>query len=244
VTQLHTIVARQRGVATRVRDELTRLYHRAQHAESFLGRTRRFESDKEDVPSEAPETNVPPMTAERLIERVSKLLTESWDLAATRDRSNMDARADIVVGEDTLVSNVPVTTLMALEKQLVDLRTVFAAMPARDPAFEWVRAEGTTYFKTAPQEKVRPRKIVEGVVLYPHTERHPAQVKEASRDEIVGKTITVTFSGAMSLQEKESLIDRINELVDAVKEARTVANQVEVTDFRVAGPLLRHIFAR
>jgi hypothetical protein len=244
VTQLHAIVARQRGVATRAKDELTRLYRLAQHPPTFLGGTRRFDSDKEDVPSEAPETTIPPMTAERLIDRVIKLLTEAWDLAATRDRSNMDARADIVVDGETLVVDVPVTTLMALEKWLVDLRTVFTSTPVRDPAFQWTRAEGATYFQTAPQEKLRTRKITEGVVLYPHTDRHPAQVKEANRDETVGKIVTVQFSGAMSLEEKEKLVDRINALIDAVKTARTVANETEVTDFRLGAKLLGYIFAR
>lgn len=246
MTQLHTIVARQRGVATRTRDELTALYRKVQHPPTFMGDTHHFESirDEDDVPSEPAETTLPPMTAARILQRVEKLLTEAWDIAATRDRSNMDAKADIVVGSQTLVEDVPLTTLLSLEKQLVDMRTVFSAMPVRDPSKPWVFDADQGFARTPETRKPRTRKITKGAVLFEGSERHPPQVHAYSHDEITGYNVKVEFSGAITAQDKEGLIDRINTLIDAVKAARTVANQSEVTDFKPAANLLEYIFAR
>lgn len=245
MTQLHTIVARQRGVAARTREELARLYGLAQHPPTFLGGTKEFVSkNDEDVPNEPPETTLPSMTAQQLFRRVEKLLTESWDVMSTRDRSNMDASADIVVGGETLAENVPLSTLLSLEKQLADLRTVFTGMPVLDPAKPWTFDEAQGFAKTPETRKARTRKIVKGAVLHEGTEKHAPQVQAYHDDEIIGHTVTVEFSGAISPQDKEDLIDRTNALIDAVKAARTVANQTEVTDFRPANRLLGYIFTR
>jgi hypothetical protein len=245
MTQLHTIVARQRGVAARTRDELSQLYRQAQHAPTFMGGTKEFVSkNDEDVPNEPPETALPSMTAQQLFRRVEKLLTEAWDAMSTRDRSNMDASADIVVDGETLAQDVPLTTLLSLEKQLADLRAVFGGMPVLDPSKPWAYDEAQGFAKTPETRKPRTRKVVKGAVLHEGTEKHAPQVQAYNHDEVIGHTVTVEFSGAISPQDKENLLDRTNRLIDAVKAARTVANQTEVTDFRPANRLLGYIFAR
>lgn len=245
MTQLHTVVARERGVQTRAREELTRWYHMVQHAGTFMGSTREFVSkNDDDVPSEPAETVLPPMTAAKAFRRIEKLLTESWDATATRDRSNMVAKADIVVGGTIVAEDVPLPFLLALEKQLTHMRTVFNSMPVLDPSKSWAFDRDQGFSKAPETRKPRTRKVVKGAVLHEGNERHPAQVQAYNTDEVIGHTATVEFSGAIAAEDRENLIDRINTLIDATKAARTVANQSEVIDFKPATDLLAYIFVR
>lgn len=243
MTQLHTIVSRQAAVASRAKDELTELYRLVGHGPMFTGSTREMRSSVEDIPSEPTEVTLPPLTAQKVFQRIQKALSESWDLMATRDRSNQDARADIVVDGTRLAEGVPVSTLLSLEKQLTNLRTVIKSMPVRDPSQDWRLDEDHGFHRTPEKRKAKTRKTIHPVVLYPHTDKHPAQVREVPADDVVGQYVTIEFSGALSIRDRESLVDRVNNLLDAVKTARTEANTTVVTDVRLASELLGYVFA-
>lgn len=242
--QLHAIVARQRSVAERTKRELTGIYHAVQHAPTFTGGVRELVPLREDdVPPEPPEMTLPPTTAHKMFQRIEKLLTEAWDAMATRDRSNMDATGDIVV-DGVRVEGVPISTLLSLEKHLADLRTVVNSMPVRDPSKVWTPDEDQGFHRAPEMRKVKTRKTVQPVVLSPATDRHPAQVQALPGDEPVGFYLTTEFSGAFSSQDKESIVDRLNKMVDAVRTARAEANRAEVTEMRLGAELLGYIFAR
>jgi hypothetical protein len=244
VTELHTVIAKCSTVAERTRKELTEVHRSAQHAPNFMGNVREMVSFKDDVPDEPPEITLPVLTAHQIFQRMTKILTNAWDITATRDRTNMDAQADIVVDGATLAEGVPVSTLLYLEKQLVDARTVVNAVPVRDPSRVWTFDEDQGFHRAPEMRKPKTRKVVKGATLYEATDKHPAQVQAFNTDEPVGHYVMTEFSGAISAQERQSLVDRLNTLIDAVKEARTEANRTEVTDVRLASELLGYVFAR
>jgi hypothetical protein len=244
MTELHTVVARYQGVAARTREELTEVYRKVGHAPLFMGSIREMRSINEEVPDEKPEISLPSLTAQTLFQRIQNILTESWDLMATRDRSNMDAAADIVVDGETLAERVPVSTLLSLHKQFTDLRTELKAMPVRDPSKVWTFDRDLSVYRAPEVSKARTRKEIKAAELSPATERHPAQVTPFNLDVVVGHYVTTEFSGAPSTQERQDLVDRVNKLIDAVKTARTEANQAAVTDVRIGSKLLGYVFAR
>lgn len=244
MTQLHTIVARERSVRTRVREELTSLYHTASHAPTFMGGVKGMESlNEDDVPSEMAEVALPAMTADRVFQRIRTILAEAWDLTATRDRSNQDARADIVVDGQTRATDVPLPTLLSLEKQLEDLRTVIKNMPVRDPSKTWTFDEDQGFHRGPERRTATTRKRSEVLTLAAATDRFPAQAQAVNVDKVIGHYVTVEFSGAPSRTEREEMVTRLDRLIDAVKTARTEANRVEVTDMRIAPELLDYVFA-
>ncbi len=243
MTQLHTIVARERFVRTRARDALTSLHRIASHPPTFTGSVKEMKSLFEDVPDELPEVTLPTMTAARVYEKVQTILAEAWDLMATRDRSNQDARADVVVDGEVRARDVPLPTLLSLEKALEDLRTLIGNMPTRDASKLWA-FDGANGFHRAPEaRKPKTRKIIKGAELSPATKEFPAQVQAYNSDEVCGHFIATEFSGAPSLVERERLVERVNKLAEAVKVARTEANRTGVTDMRIASDLLGYIFA-
>lgn len=245
MTQLHKVVAIQRAVGERTKRELTDLYRTAQHAPMYMGSVKEMVSkNDEDVPSEPPEVTLPPMTADKLIRRMETLLTEAWDLMATRDRSNMNATGAIVIGDRTLVEGVPLSTLLSLEKHLQNVRTIIESMTVRDPSKVWTFDADQGIHRAPTVRKPKTRKTIKGVTLYEATDQHPAQVQAVNQDEIVGHYVLTDFSGAFSAQEKETYLDRINTMIDAVRAARTEANTTEVVDLRIASELLGYLFAR
>lgn len=238
------MVARAATVAARTRAEVTELHRVASHGPSFMGGTREMRSTSEDIPDEQAVITRPPETANDLLWRVRHILAEHWDVTATRDRSNMDAVADIVVDGETFAEGVPVSTLLFLEKQLADLHTFVKAMPVRDPSKIWQFDEDLGFHRAPEDRKARTRKTIKAAELSPATDRHPAQVQPYNVDEVVGHYISTEFSSALSAQEKRSTLDRVRKLADAVKAARTKANETEVTDMRIGAELLGRIFTR
>lgn len=244
MTQLHQVVAKQRSVWERTRKELTDLYRIAQHPPMFMGSTRAMVSSSEDIPDDPPEISLPPFTAAQIFQRMTKILTESWDMMATRDRSNMDAKADIVLDGQILAEGVPVATLLSLEKQLTDMRTVISSIPVRDPSKVWEFDPDQEFHRAPEVRKAKTRKVMKALLLVAATKEHQGKAEAHPADEIVGHYITTEFSGAVSSRERQALVDRVNAVIDAVKEARTEANKTEVTDVRLGAKLLGYVFAR
>lgn len=242
MTELHAVVARHSAVAPRTRKQLTDVYHQAQHGPQFVGGVKEMRSINEEVPDEAPEITLPRLTAQTFFLRLRKILTDWWDLTATRDRSNMDAAADIRVDGEILAEGVPVPTLLSLEKWLTDLRTVVEAMPVRDPSKIWRFDADQGFYRAPEMRKAKTRKVTKGAELSAATDKFPANAIAVTVDEVVGHYVATEFSGAQSAQERDSIVDRLNGVIDAVKIARTEANKTEVTDVRLAAKLLDRIF--
>jgi hypothetical protein len=243
LTQLHTIVALEQSARTTSMHGLTQLYHLTQQVSNFKGKFRVYTPFAESEPEETLESTLPALHAHKLLGQVRELLARPWDLGATRDATNMTAKAPIVVDGVTLVDNVPVVTLLTLHDQLVNLRTELANIPTLSPTVDWQNG-ARQGLKVAVSKKPRTKKVMKSLVLHPPTKEHPAQTHAYSDDEVCGEIITTEFSGAIDPDEKDALLVRINKLIEAVKAARTVANQAEVVDFTVADELLSYVFAR
>ena len=80
-------------------------------------------------------------------------------------------------------------------------------------------------------------------ILAPATEHHPAQVQMGSEDQLQGYWTTVKFSGALPADLKEKYLKRISDLVNAVKQARELANQVDAPPKTMAKDVFGFIFA-
>src|SRR5262249_32467812 len=153
------------------------------------------------------------------------------------------ARADVVVEGRRLLEGVPVTHLLFLEKQLVDLRTFVEALPTLDAAEEWeYKAEFDSY-ASKPSRTNRTKKVPKNHIKYEATKEHPAQVEMYMEDVWVGTWTTVKFSGATPAAAKNAMLERVGKLLDAVKVAREEANNHDVHGVKVGGTVLGYIFA-
>lgn len=176
---------------------------------------------------------------------LAEFVGKHWDTMLSKEEGNTVAFADVIVDGVTLVERVPSTWLLGMEQRLAGFRTVLLAIPTLDPALSWhedpdtgvgiYRAETPTRFKT---EKVRDFKTVA-----PATDRHPAQVVELTSDRNVARIEEVAFSGMLTPYRKAALIARLDTLIAAVRTARQRANDVEVSDRKVAKTMFGWLFA-
>lgn len=168
------------------------------------------------------------------------------DVKFQKSLTNQKATGDIVVNGKILVANVPVDMLLGLEARLTTLRNVFDQMPTQNAATEWVPADsslkGAVKTKT-PTVTTKTEKRVSGVTVSPATDKHPAQVQIVNTDEIVGKFTTVKFSGAATSEQKAAMLENIDALIRAVKQARQRANSIEAVKETISDKLIPFLMA-
>ena len=241
---LNQIIAVRKGVQAETHAELTRLHHQAQKVNLLSGFIRSYRTIRDDDPDLPGETQRVQVRANETLLEVRGLLTRLWNVTAEVDWTNCVARASVVVGDQVVIRDAPVTFLIFLEKQLTDLNTIVAKMPVLDPADEWHWDDNADAWATPAVTTVRTKKEPRNHVLAAATERHPAQVNMYTEDVPVGYWDTIKHSGALDGARKKLLLRRISELREAVKAAREEANMTTVVPADVAGGvfgyLLRH----
>ena len=239
IAQLLKVVAQRK---VRVKEAMTNEYRKVQHEPLFQGIERSYQpidDEGERLPSESKRVQA---TVYDSVEATKAFLASLWDSVITLDNSNGMASADIVVGGVTVAAEVPAVSLIYLEKQLVDLRTYVAAMPILDQNHDWVASTVAGQYRTEAIETTRTKKVPRNHVLAEATEHHPAQVSIINEDLVVGYWKTIITSGAIPEVNRRLYLDRIDDLLEAVKSAREKANQAMTSSLSVGADILHHIF--
>ena len=230
--KLSQVIAVRKGALAQFGRWRDQAYHQAQVAALFAGLSRTYQprdDEGEHLPAESTKVQV---TAKQILDDFAVNLTKMWDVTLTQDDANTRARADVKVGKTVILSQVPVTSLLFLEKQLVDVRTMIGKMPVLDPAQDWEWDASRDCYVTPVSQTTRSRKIPRNHVKAPATDKHPAQVEVYFENEVVGDWSLVNFSGAMPAERKRELLTRVEELLQAVKYAREEANGADAPDVK------------
>lgn len=226
--KLNQVLAIEKGVRSKSDRLITDRYQQVEKEPLLSGISRVYtpkEEDGDQLPSE--QTLVQVKVGEVLKANAADF-TSLFDVVLTKDAGNQGASADVVIDDQTILSGVPVSTLLFLEKQLTDLYTVCRKLPTLDPADTWSYDPQRSIYVTEPEERVRNKKVPRNHVLAEATDKHPAQVQVYNEDIVAGTWKTIKFSGAMPIDEHKALLDRIAALQNAVKYAREQANSLEV----------------
>jgi hypothetical protein len=242
VAKLNQIIAAEKGVKARTLREVTDVYHALQKPALLSGISRVYQPGNEDgehLPAESTRVQV---SAETVLTDVAGALTKLFDVVATKDIANCEAKADVKVDGVTVLTDLPVSYLLFLEKQLVDVHTLLSKLPVLDAAEVWSRDESADCWRTEPVKTNRTRKVPKVLVKYEATKEHPAQTEVYHEDEIVGQWTTTKFSGAIQAARLKELTERLVKLQDAVKYAREEANGIDVVDQRVGDKVFGYLF--
>lgn len=245
-TKLHQIIAVRQGKMTRLGRMITDLNKRFQKSALFNGLARNYhptyEAEGEQPETLPPENNPVQFRAADLLDQVQKSWTELLDVTATQDYANTLAKATVKIGGEPILDNVPVTFLIFLEKQLDDIHTLVSNVPVRDPGENWTKDDTTDLFASDEFVTNRMKKVPKTHVKYHATEHHPAQTEMYHEDVKIGEWHAKKFSSALSQTEKNTMLDRIRQLQDAVKIARAEANEIEVEQEKVGKRIFDFIF--
>jgi len=242
MAKLNQIIAVEKSVKSKAHADLTEAHQQLQKPALLAGLSRTYRPKDDEGERLPPESTRVQVRAQEVIRKTSEVLTELFDIVATKDFANCEARADVVVDGEILLVQAPVTYLLFLEKQLVDLHTFVKKLPVLDPSESWVEDPTQNCFATEAVETVRTKKVPRNHVKAEATEKHPAQVDVYYEDIAVGYWRIVKFSGALPARQEAALLARVEKLQKAVKFAREEANGVEVKSQKVGAAILAYLF--
>jgi len=235
--KLNQIIAIEKGEKTRSHKSLTETYREVDKEPLYKGISRTYQPRDDDGENFPDERQNVQLTYQQALRNMRDALTRLYDVTATKDWANSEAKADIVVEGKVIIAQVPVTYLLFLEKRLEDVRTYIKNIPSLDPGESWTYNSEQGLHASERLKTTKTKKILRNHVKAEATEHHPAQVETYTEDVVVGYWNTVKFSGAIPPTSQKQLLERVNALLTAVQFAREEANAVEVKDVKVAQPI-------
>jgi len=238
--QILPVLKSAQDTTSRALDEARRGLANGNALSGFSKTYRPKDEEGDRLPSESKRVQY---TAPEILTLVGASLARLFDIVAVKEFANTQAKADVVVNGTTLVHDAPVSYLLFLEKQVGEMLALVSTLPTLDPAMSWSRDETTAgQWKTEPVETVRTRKITDFVIAAPATDKHPAQVREVSRDDLAGYWELVNFSGALPASQVQAMQGRLYALREAVLHAREQANSVEAAPQDPGAAVMAFVF--
>ncbi|MEO1272025.1 MAG: hypothetical protein AAFX99_28340 [Myxococcota bacterium] len=241
--KLNKVVAIEKSVKSSSYKRFTKIHQDLQKSALLSGIARTYKPRDDDGDMLPPEQTRVQLRAQDAIKEATEQLTRLFDVVATKDWGNLEARADIEVNGVVLLEAVPVTYLLFLEKQLSDLKTFIEKLPVLDASEVWRWDENQACYATEPMETHRTKKVPRVLVKYEATEEHPAQTEVWHEDVVVGFWRTIKYSGALPAQRVGRLMERVETLQKAVKYAREEANTHATDEQKLGARVLNWIFA-
>jgi hypothetical protein len=239
--KLNQIIAIEKNSREKAKKFLTEIYHKFQKTELFSGFNKKFSPLDENGERLEDETKKVDCKVNYLFEELVYVLVKAYDETLTKDKGNCIAFTDLIVNDETIAEKVPVTFLIYLEKQLVDLRTLINEIPVLSPSENWVYDAPTGLFKSEITTTHRYKKVPEVIVKYEATDKHPAQTELISIDKIIGHWSTQKMSGASEPDKKKKLLKRLEELIEAVKMAREECNTTFIEKQKIGASIFNYL---
>ncbi len=172
----------------------------------------------------------------------ARLLTPALDMTAAKDYANTHAVADVIVGNEVILADVPVTYLLSLEHQMDEIVTFYRGLQVNDPAKDWVWDEGDQAYRSRePEVRLSEEKGQKALVLIEPTQYQAGQAIPVPDNKREGRWEITYFSGAVTRQRKTELVERAEALKAAVKQARERANRAQADPQEVGAPVFRFL---
>ncbi|MCK4566673.1 MAG: hypothetical protein KAU48_05115 [Candidatus Thorarchaeota archaeon] len=242
MSKLNQVIAIEKGVKSRVNTNMSTLYKAIQKPTLFDGFVKNWEKSDEDGENRPPERKRVQLKSDEVLDTVGETLSELFDVTAQKDFANCKARANVVVGGKTLLTDVPATYLLFLEKQLNDVKTLVGSIPTLSADEDWHEDKALGLFKTEPVITRSTAKVQEPIILAQPTKEHPAQTQLITKDVVVGHWNTVNQSGAAVGSRKKQIVRRVETLIKAVKYAREEANETAAPQQSVGSVVFDFLF--
>lgn len=140
MVKLHELLAVHSNLETQFTQTMGQLQDTFTKKHAHFGeKLKVFHSNEPEVQPVTEEQSALQTTVSKELDWISKFIVQAIDVSHQIDKANTIAVADIVVeGDISVAFSVPATTLLELEKRLVEIQKLFLAIPTLDPvkAFE------------------------------------------------------------------------------------------------------------
>lgn len=206
---------------------------------------RRLKDSPEDTAIEQAQRKVKelPTDVPDTLSYIFPFMEKVLDLKLSKHLTNQKAKGDIIIDDTIILADAPVDFLLDLERMIPKWRTMFQTMPTLDPSRAWVEERKGVWKSKEPLTASQTEKIAYPVILSEATDKFPAQVKEATKDIVVGIFTQTDLSGAATSQQKADVLALCDKLLAAVKQARMRANAAEQVSTK-QGEAIINLFAQ
>lgn len=242
--QLHQLLAAESdlaGKANRLAGEAAKTFSKGEH---FLGHTKALKMfDDSRANEETTEIKQVDSTVRDKLDFLVPHIVQAWDAFLQKEATNQTAKSDVVLDDgNILLEDMPVTALLGLETRLKTMRQVYGYIPTLAPGVSWEKSNELNVFESrTPDERFKTEKSFKVIQLAKATKEHKEQVEKVAQDVPVGKWTDHRRSGMISPATKSLLLERIDEILIAVKKARMQANCAEVKTITMGEKIFDHI---
>lgn len=236
MAKLNQIIAVEKGIKSKAHASISNLHNLVQKPTLFNGMAKTYQASNDVGGNLPPENQHVQHSADDILSEVRKQKTELYQITARKDYTNQVAKADVVLDNGTVIlKDAPVSFLLFLEKELIDISTLIKKLPELDSADKWEKDANDGLFKTGVVKTHRSVQVPKVIVKYEATDKHPAQTELIQIAEIVGYWNLVKHSGAIPTKRKEQLLERAEILLRAIKQSRELANMTDEVKVGNAG---------
>jgi hypothetical protein len=241
--RLSEVVAVQTATKQRVDQSLGGLVNDLRNPSLFQGLMKEYTPLDEEGERLTPEFAKVALTADAVLKRVTRIFTPLFDVTAEKELGNYDVLVDVKVDDEVIIEGVPATYLLFLEREINRLIPIVVNLPELAPTENWILDEAAGFFKTEPTQTHRTKKVDKALVLYPATDKHPAQTEKIKEDIVVGHWKLQKHSGGITKARKDALLDRLTAFERGVKCALGEANASQVKAKKVGEKVFKYLFA-
>jgi hypothetical protein len=231
--QLHELLAVEgdlRNKAELVRQEATKTFSsKIDHFDGLIKAYTPMTEDGEKIPTERKLTST---NVSEKLHYIQDALVEAIDAQLSKEETNASGKAvaELKIGEKSF-GTFAATSLLALEQFFNKYRETLRSIPTLDPTRSWKKdpdRSANTYF-SEKETVYRTIKDRTKFVKAEATDKHPAQVDIIEINKQVGRYETEYESGRLTVMQKADMLNRVDSLLVAIKQARAIANQALVS---------------
>lgn len=242
MTRLNQIIAIEKDTRTRSENAAALVYHQLQKPEPLTGIRQDYEPTDAEGEIQPSKGNLVQLTVEGSLRTIARQTARVLDLTGAKERTNQEATADVMLGEQVFIEKAPVTLLLALQRQLEEELVQIRRLPTHDPKHTWHSFDGRGVYESDPIVTKSTKRVMKNHVKAVATDRHPEQVETYTEDTTVGLWTTKHYTGSVSVAAKADMLDRVITLIEAVKFAREQANMTQVVDFPVGSKIMTYLY--
>jgi len=249
MTKLHEVLAVEgdkEGIAKKILAETKKVFNAKHLFTGFHKRLEMIASGQEAIESAAEEHTEIATTVRARLDYTAEALGAYYDVVLQKEATNASvAKADLIVDGITLGVNLPATFLLGLESKLKTIRAIYDDIPTLEQGISWELDHGNAlpdvYRAKHDEIKTKTRKDTKFSILVEPTQHHPAQVEKWMEEDVVGNFITTKMSALLPPAEKSAIIGRLDKVIQATKQARMRANNVDIMYASIGAELFGYI---
>lgn len=247
---LHQLLAVEPELDRNATEESKRLLRRFDAPALYNGMVRTYRPLTEDEDKLPPEFKNMEENLQADLQEFGDAMAKFIDVGFQKESTNASASALLTYNEnlDGLDKEVfrlfPATALLNLENKLTTMKKVLQRMPVYDPTKKWEWHEGNEVYEAPPEISLRTKKQPRSRIAAPATAEHPAQIQAWTEDRPVGEWTAVYHTCALPPAKKRQILERITNLILAVKRARQEANMEEAVTDQIGDKIVKFILGQ